>query len=603
MSDEPESPSLPPGESGADPAVVEAPGDTPNVEHEEASEEIGAAPAFEVDVITGSAAVADPPLHIAPVFSFTLGHALWIAAAVLFAALRLGPTWQAPLGGPELLHLAGSWQASIGLEDGRYIPTFFQFLSSVLLRFSDSEVPVRVLAYLATLSIPLALYRTRRVIGGPAALLALAVLAIRRGHDLPWRERVRIGIRRRHRRVAVRVRDSKAACSWGALGILGFLCATSGPIVLPIVFAILLLAIIRREKPERPALVELIAGAVFGILVTSVAYGTGPIGLRVAPISLFFDSFEQNWSTLTTGQFLAAYSGAILLGALATAAYFGRRAAKGIALERWEVLLLAWFAVSSGWAVASMQTHSTAAATAFALPAVLLIGVALARALPAMVAADWWLARYVIPAAAAAALVATNYAIDWARVDRIGSGGEQALVILLSVAATVSLFILVYDRRSRPTLLAAALGIGILPTLSGAFGIGLSAIDEPVPSPRATIQSRQIRDLALEAIADRPGTISVHPRLEQTITWPFRESGSIEIATSPSSGATVVIWPADLPTPEGYAPLAGTWAFEESVAAPTRDALRYLRWVTNRNTLVISPEAVNVYFKANGESE
>jgi hypothetical protein len=332
-----------------------------------------------------------------------------------------------------------------------------------------------------------------------------------------------------------------------------------------------------------------------------VAYGTGPITLRIAPIDLLFDSFEQDWTTLTTAQFIAAYAGALLLGAIAAAISFGRRYRGSGALEDWEVLLLAWFGVAGGWALAASQSNATAAAIGFALPAVLLVSVAIARAVPAMLAANWWLARILLPAAAAAALVAMNYAIDWARLDRVNNAGEIALVVILAAAVVLALAVLAWDRASRATLLAPALVVGMLATLPGTFGIALSAVDEPVPSPRSTVQARQLRDIALEAVAERPGAISVHPQLAETITWPFRDSGAIEIASSPTSGATIVIWPAGLPAPEGYSP--GTWAFEESVTPPTRDALRYLRWVTNRNTLVISPESVNVYLRASGEGE
>ncbi len=601
MSDAPESPSLNPEPIEPEPLEVAAEVEDSPIPEAEAEEEaiVEPEPVVEVPLV----AVIEPELPLAPVFTFTLGHAIWIAAGIIFAALRLGPTWQAPVGGAELLHLAGAWQANIGLEDSRYVPTFFQFLSSVLFRISDSEVPVRVLAFATTSSIPFALYRVRRIIGEPAALLALFVLAIdaatislgssgsAMGFDLAIATWL----------FAFAVQREKIPS--GLLGILAFLCVTSGPVVLPVAFAIGLLAIFRQQKPESPVLIEMLAGAVFGIIVTSVAYGTGPITLRIAPIDLLLDSFDQDWSTMTTAQFVALYSGVLLLGGLATAAYLLRKAATGRTLEDREALLLAWFVVAAGWALAAAQSHSTAAAAALTLPAALLIGAGLAQALPVMFRADWTFARYLLPAAAAAALVAMNYSIDWARLNRVGSGGEQSLVILLSAAALLALFVVAYDRRSRPTLLAAALVVGILPTLSGAFGIGLSGKDEPVPSPRSTIQGGQLRDIALDTIAAQGGTISVHPLLEQAATWPFRNSGAIEVASQPSANATIVIWPAGMPAPEGYASLDGTWAFEESVAPPTDSPLRYLRWVTDRNTLVITPEGMNVYLKASVEGE
>jgi len=110
--------------------------------------------------------------------SISLSTVAWVAAGLVFVLLRVGPTWRAPVAGPELLHLAGAWQAREGIGDARFVPTLFQALASVLLRLSSSEVPARLLALLATATIPGALYVLRPQLGNVGALLALCFLTL-----------------------------------------------------------------------------------------------------------------------------------------------------------------------------------------------------------------------------------------------------------------------------------------------------------------------------------------------------------------------------------------------------------------------------------------
>jgi YYY domain-containing protein len=78
----------------------------------------------------------------------------WSAVGLVFALIRLWPVWQMPVGGAELEHLSGAWNASIGLEDERYVPTLFQALTALLFSFTTSEIPARLVAFLATATVP-----------------------------------------------------------------------------------------------------------------------------------------------------------------------------------------------------------------------------------------------------------------------------------------------------------------------------------------------------------------------------------------------------------------------------------------------------------------
>ena len=83
-------------------------------------------------------------------YEISVRHLLWLTAALVFVLLRLGPVWQAPVGGAELIHLSGAWQAREGIGDDRYVPSLFQAISAAFLRASSSEVGPRVIAFLAS---------------------------------------------------------------------------------------------------------------------------------------------------------------------------------------------------------------------------------------------------------------------------------------------------------------------------------------------------------------------------------------------------------------------------------------------------------------------
>ena len=101
----------------------------------------------------------------------------WVALGLLFVAMRFAVTWQAPVGAEELPALSGAWQAAHGTPDARFIPTLFQAIAAWLFLFSDSEGVPRLLAFIATATLPVALYLLRPAFGAWVPLVALALLA------------------------------------------------------------------------------------------------------------------------------------------------------------------------------------------------------------------------------------------------------------------------------------------------------------------------------------------------------------------------------------------------------------------------------------------
>ena len=255
------------------------------------------------------------------------------------------------------------------------------------------------------------------------------------------------------------------------------------------------------------------------------------------------------------------------------AAFLARHAATGGKLEDREALLLAWFVVAAGWALAAAQSHSTAAAVGVTPPGSATRRLRRSRrAIPAMFGANWRLARYLLPAAAAAALVAINYTIDWARLERVGNGGERRPVILLSAAVLLAAWASsprtgVRGRRcSRPALV-----VGILADAPGGLRHRPERHRRAGAIPAVDRAGRQIRDIALETIAEQPAA-----RFRFTRSSPRRSPGpSATVAPSrshlaPSASATIVIWPAGIADAGRLcARWQGTWAFEESVTPPT----------------------------------
>jgi len=521
----------------------------------------------------------------------------WGVLAALFLALRLGPIWQAPVGGAEWLHLSGAWQARAGEPDARFVPSLFQALSTLILHVSASEIGPRIAAFIASASIPAALWMLRSKLGEAGALVALLLVALdapaiafgasasAMGFDLPialW--------------LLVLVTRDEPPRPW-LMAVAAFAAVTAGPIPLPFIAAWATLALARGARPSAAQLGPLAIGAGAGVLAASLRFGLGFDGLRIPAVDLFAASFAEQWASSSAFDLTMLYSPPLFVAAFGAVIGIVVTARRNEDVPAFAVLLLAWFAFALSWLISSAGEHTPVPLVAVTLPAALLAGPALARAFAAMWQADWRLARYLVPAAAAFLLFGVAIIIRWAQVDAVGGAQDRVMVGLLLGGAGVAALAVALERRAAPALFALGLGIAVFPVLAGTFGVALSAGAEPIPSPVSPPQARELRDLALARAKASEGIIVIHPSLEADATWPFRESGEITVASRVPAGAAVVIWPSDLPAPEGMVPVAGAWSFARAHAAPD-GFLRYVKWYTHRNATVSTSVPAAVYVGA-----
>lgn len=533
-----------------------------------------------------------------PLFTLRADVVAWVALSAAFILLRLGTIWHAPVGGPELDGLSGAWQARVGITDDRFIPTLFQAIVALFLHWTDSEVPGRVLAFLATASIPGAIYYLRVRLGDAGALLALLLLALdgpaitigasasAMGFDLALAAWLAVAIEHRN----------LPAWFWA---IAAFLLATAGPLPLLLAAAWAAVALARREYPRPDVAAWAGAGAIAGILAASFQFGLGVDGgLRVPPFDLFAASFDRPWATANTLEIAVLYVLPIIVAGLAAAAAILMRRIRAADYETFELTLLGWAAVALAWFVFSLKSDSPAPVAGLTLPLAMLAGPGIARAWQMMLRADWRNARYLVPLALFAALVALSFMLDWARNDKAGDSTEKTIVALLLVLAAVSLGLVAWNKQAFPALLAPALVMGAFPLLSGGLGVALSSAGEPIASPISTQQARELRTNALQLAHENNGLLVVHESFRDEMTWPFRASGDIILATRAPGDAAVLAWPKDAPKPDGYNALDGDWSFLRKPVPPTDSWLKYLRWFTNRNALANTQDAVVVYVKA-----
>ncbi|MCC7363443.1 MAG: hypothetical protein IT303_03650 [Dehalococcoidia bacterium] len=536
-----------------------------------------------------AAAPASPP---EPLFVVSVGMVAWFLAGLVFILLRVGPVLGAPVGGAELVHLSGAWQASIGVDDERYVPTLFQTVASLLLRADDSELPARAFAFLLTATVPAALWRLRPVLGDAGALIALAVLAL----DGPG---ILLGSTASAMAADIAVTLWLAVFllrgwpAWWAPGVVAFKVATGGPLALPLLAGWAAVALWHRTPTEPRQLAAAAVGAALGIAFASARIGLGFDGLVVPPLDLFAAGFDEPWSTATVGDLALVYGIPVLLGGLAALTWELAERAGGEPLDRSRQILIAWAAFAAGWWLAAVGTGQAVPMVALSTPLALLIGPAAAHLLAAMWHADWRWARYLLPAAFAFAGLALAYVVDWARIERVGGTEDKLYVALWSLLMLAALALAGYYREARPTLAAPVFIVGAAMLVLGATGIVTSGREEPLPSPIAPAQARELRDLARETAAG--GLIVIHPDFEQDMTWPFRDSGDIVVASRVPPDAAFVIWPPNEPAPEGFGTVQGQWAFRRGVEPPTTGALAYFHWLIDRNTLDIIPEPVAVY--------
>lgn len=529
--------------------------------------------------------------------TLSVGTIAWGVAAAVFLLLRLGPIWEMPVGGGELVHLSGAWQARVGADDARFVPTLFQAITAALFHLTDSEVPARVLAFLATATVPFALYRLRSRLGEAGALLALLLLAF----DGPaiW-----LGV------AASAMGFDLAVTVWLFVfaleaprapllaAVTGFLATSAGPLALPLLAGWASVSFARGQYPGRRSGTAAAAGALLAVLLASIRYGLGADGLRVPPLDLFAAGFDDHWSAATAGEALLLYGLPILGGGAVAAAIdaadWWRDRGPSLAVR----LLLAWAAFALAWLVFASTSHQIVPAVGLALPLALLLGRALGRAIPAMLAADWRFARLLLPLAGLAAVLIAFVVVRWARAGEVGDAASQAKVWLYAIVFVAALGVVGAYRTSRPALLAAALVPGAALLLFGASGVAFTSPDEPLPSPASPQQARDLRDFALQAAEDRGGAIAVDPAFADALTWPFRDSGNVIVASRVPPLAAVLLWRGDAPRPDGYVPVEGNWALTRAVAPPTDGVLDYLHWLIDRHRLPVTGTAVAVYVRA-----
>lgn len=211
---------------------------------------------------------------------------------------------------------------------------------------------------------------------------------------------------------------------------------------------------------------------------------------------------------------------------------------------------------------------------------------------------DWRNAALAVIGILAVFAVVAYATVEWASGDSTGRRGQAVvltMLVLLSAAIVAGMLVM---PRLRAAAAAVPIAVALVPLLSGAMLVSLSGPSEPLNSPVSTFQARNLRDIALAQVAERGGAIVVHDSLRADITWPFRDSGDIIIATSVPAEATIVIWPADLPAPPGLVALDGPWSLVRTVPAPTDSFLRYVRWYADRNYLENRTEQIAVYVSA-----
>lgn len=531
-------------------------------------------------------------------YEIRLGTLLWFGLGGLFLLLRVAGVVSIPLGGLELDSVSGAWQASIGVEDERYLPTLFQGFTALLFQVVDTELWPRVLAFAASAAIPFAVYRLRASLGEAGALFALALLTFDApgilvdstanvsAFDVPLTLGLLVALQERHR---------VTLSAWAAIG---FLVAVSGPLPMLLALAALGVAFANQHYPPVRTAGALAVGALAAVVLTSLRFGMGWDGLVIAPFQVLAAGYEHQWSTEPVRALLVIYLAPLLLVTIPAAIWFGIQASRDEARRSFKLTLLAWLGVSFAWLLLSFGEPNPLPLAAFSVPAALVAGPAIARGLAVILDADWTWARYLVPAAIGALLIWLAFAMDWARVGSTGELHEQVAAWGMLLVAVGCAALIVSTREAAPTAVLIAVPFLLYPHIAGVSGVAFGGPNEPLPSPISPVQAREIRDIAIAAQGETSGAIVVHPRYEREIAWPFRDSGELIIASQPTLDAVALVWPTDAAIPEGFAVVEGQWALLRERTGPDGDWLDYLRWYFNRNTLGVGSLPVSVYIRA-----
>ena len=523
-----------------------------------------------------------------------LGTLLWLAGGSLFIVLRIAGLVSIPMGGVELHSISGAWQASLGVQDDRFVPTLFQAITALIFRGLDNEIWPRLLAVAAAATVPFALHRLRDTLSEPGALIALLVLtfdapgilvtstANLSALDIPLALWLLVFLRQQTHAPMV-------------VALLGFGLATAGAIVLPLVLGVAAVRLARQDYPSPVSLAYGGGGALAGIGAASLQFGLGWDGLRIPPVEAFAAGFQFSWSTNTVGELALIYLVPLLLVGLAAAGWSTWRLVEGGHPE--ELTTLGAFAIAVLWLFASLGEQDVVPLAAYGLFAALVIGQAAQPIVTRILEADWTWARFLVPVAIGALLISLSFLMEWARDRRVGELHEQVAfwgMLLVAAGAVVSVL---SSRASSLAALVVPLPLLLAAHLTGVFGVAFGGPNEPMPSPISPVQAREVRDIAVTARDEFGGDIIVHPRYEQAITWAFRESGEVIIASQVPFTAVAVVWPTELPPPEGFSIVDGEWALLRERTGPEGGLLDYLRWYFNRNTLGVGSTPVSVYLK------
>lgn len=524
----------------------------------------------------------------------------WVAAGLLFELLRLGIIWHAPVGGAELVHLSGAWTARVGAPDDRYVPTLFQAFTTLFLHWSDSEIPARVLAYASTASIPFGVFLLRRQLTDAGAMLALVLLSLdalaiemgssasAMGFDLAVT-------------VWLFVALARGGLPWWCWAPIGFGVASAGPTMLPLVGAAIAVALVRRSYPGVPALAAGAIGVVAAVVLSTVRYGLGIDGLRIAPFQLFADAYSQSWTTGTTFDLFLIYALPLVIAGMAAGGFglyrllAGQDEAEGSEMR---VLLLAWAGIALLWLVSSFGSHSTVSIVAVTTPCAFLVGPGIVRAIGALVRADWQFARFIIPAVLFLGLFLATIGAGWVHNNDVPSAFSIVIIAVIIVGGLGLWWWLRTTPDAAPALWVFPLVILAFPLVSGAFGVAFSGVGQLVPSPTSPQQTRQLRDILLTDLKQNGGQLVVYPSLWEDLTWPLRDSGTVVVSTRVPATAGAVIWPSDAEKPAGMNPLQGTWNILDEMPPPTDSLFDYYQWFTNRGTVVATPLQASVYVRA-----
>ena len=529
-----------------------------------------------------------------------IGALAWAGAGILFVALRIWPIWGTPVGGAELVHLSGAWNGHVGVDDSRYVPTLFQAIAAGLFLFTTSEIPARLLAFLATATVPVAVWSLRGWLGEGGAFCALLLLAFDAPSLVLGSESGAMGFDVAITAwlfVIVTREAPHADWFWAPIGLA---VATAGPAPLPLAIALSLGWLLRSSGVNPRAAAWLAGGVTAGIALATLRPGMGPGGLTIPPFELFGAAYEEDWSTADGLAIAIMTSWPLVLGGIAAAAWRLWRARQIAPLTEFERALLLWGALALGWFVTSLPSHAVAPVAGVTIPAALLAGPGVATLLGAITRADWSLARYLVPAAGAALGVIVFYVGDWAKLNRVGDSQDKLIVIGLSFAVLAIVGALAADRRTLPILGAMLLPVAVAPMLIATSAVAFRAGDSPIPSPLSKPAARELRDIALEAARDG-GTIAIHRDFADELTWPFRDSGNVVVTSRVPPDAAILIWPGSGPAalespPAGFVAVQEEWALIERVQPPGR-FLQLARWYSDRYSLANGEERVAVYIR------